>query len=155
MRAAGPSWREAKGAGRAQVDAKLWNVGVKVEDVDTDVAFFVALGAKLLIRERTATPAGEIDYAILAFGGTRLFLTPKPVFEEKLSELLQPGLTHAVFEVEDLGPQIERITALGTEVLLPPTEISAKFGTRKIAFFRSPGGLVFEVMQIIEEGGND
>ena len=133
------------------MEAKLWNVGVKVKDVDTDVAFFVALGGELLVRERLTTPAGEIDYAILAFGGTRLFLTPKTVFEEKLSEPLQPGLTHAVFEVEDLGPEVERITALGTEVLLLPTELKAKFGTRKIAFFRSPGGLVFEVMQILED----
>ena len=135
--------------------AKLWNIGVKVKDVDTDVAFFVALGGKLLMRERTATPAGEIDYAILAFGGTRLFLTPKTVFEEALSEPLQPGLTHVVFEVEDLAPEVARMTALGTKVLLPPTEIAAKFGTRKIAFFRSPGGLVFEVMQIISEGEHD
>jgi catechol 2,3-dioxygenase-like lactoylglutathione lyase family enzyme len=137
------------------MDAKLWNVGVKVKDVDTDVAFFLALGGKLLVRERLTTPAGEIDYAILAFGGTRLFLTPKTIFEDKLSEPLQPGLTHAVFEVDDLAPEVERITALGTEVLLPPTELKAKFGTRKIAFFRSPGGLVFEVMQIISEGATD
>jgi catechol 2,3-dioxygenase-like lactoylglutathione lyase family enzyme len=137
------------------MDAKLWNVGVKVKDVDTDVAFFVALGGKLLVRERLGTPAGDIDYAIVAFGGTRLFLTPKTIFEDELSEPLQPGLTHAVFEVEDLAPEVERITALGTEMLLPPTEISAKFGTRKIAFFRSPGGLVFEVMQIISESEND
>ena len=137
------------------MDAKLWNVGVKVEDVDTDVAFFQALGAKLLIRERAATAAGEIDYAILAFGGTRLLLTPKTVFEEQLAGPLRPGLTHAVFEVDDLAPEVERITALGTEVLLPPTEISAEFGKRKIAFFRSPGGLVFEVMQILEKGAAD
>jgi hypothetical protein len=54
-----------------------------------------------------------------------------------------------VFEVADLGPEVERLTALGTEVLLPPTEITAAFGSRRIAFFRSPGGLVFEVMQIL------
>ena len=59
------------------------------------------------------------------------------------------GLTHAVFEVAELAPEVERLTALGTEVLLPPTEITARFGRRRIAFFRSPGGLVFEVMQIL------
>lgn len=137
------------------MDAKLWNLGVKVADVDAEIAFFAALGGKLLVREQATTPAGEIDYAIVALGDTRLLLTPKTVFEERLAEPPRPGLTHAVFEVEDLGPEVERITALGTEVLLPPTEISAKFGRRKIAFFRSPGGLVFEVMQIIEKGAAD
>jgi hypothetical protein len=35
-------------------------------------------------------------------------------------------------------------------VLIAPVEISAGLGSRRIAFFRSPGGLVFEVMQIRE-----
>lgn len=133
------------------MDATLWNLGMKVEDIDREVAFFVSLGGKLLLRERLNTAAGEVDYAMVAFGGTRFFLTPKTVFEEALSGPLQAGLTHAVFEVAELETVVERIKAAGTEMLLPPTEITAGFGTRRIAFFRSPGGLVFEVMQIIEE----
>jgi hypothetical protein len=42
------------------------------------------------------------------------------------------------------------LLALGTDVLIPPMEISAGIGSRRLAFFRSPGGLVFEVMQIRE-----
>jgi catechol 2,3-dioxygenase-like lactoylglutathione lyase family enzyme len=131
------------------MDAKLWNLGMKVVDVDREVAFFEGLGAKLLLRERRDTPAGEVDYALLAFGGTRIFLTPKTVFEGALPETLNTGLTHAVFEVADLAHEIERLKGLGTEMLLPPAEISAGFGTRKISFFRSPGGLVFEIMEIV------
>jgi catechol 2,3-dioxygenase-like lactoylglutathione lyase family enzyme len=131
------------------MDAKLWNLGMKVTDVEREVAFFVELGGKLLLREKCDTPAGEVDYALVAFGGTRIFLTPKTVFEDALPGGLNPGLTHAVFEVERLEPEVERIMALGTEMLLPPTEITAGFGTRRIAFFRSPGGFVFEVMEIL------
>jgi catechol 2,3-dioxygenase-like lactoylglutathione lyase family enzyme len=133
------------------MDAKLWNVGAKVSDVDREVAFFEELGAALLLREKRDTPAGEVDYALIAFAGTRIFLTPKTVFEDALPSVLSSGLTHAVFEVAKLEPEVERLKALGTEVLLPPTEISAGFGTRRIAFFRSPGGLVFEVMEILED----
>jgi predicted enzyme related to lactoylglutathione lyase len=111
----------------------------------------VALGGKLLIREHLATPDGEVGYALLEFGGTRLFLTPKTIFEDRLPFALQHGLTHAVFEVAELEPEVERLKALGTEVLIPAMEISAGFGTRRIAFFRSPGGVVFEVMQIISD----
>jgi len=135
------------------MDAKLWNIGLKVKDVDTEVAFFEFLGGKLLVRERVVTADAEIDYAIVSFGGTRLFLTPKTIFEDALTEPLRHGLTHAVFEVPELAREVDRLGSLGVETLLPPTEISAAFGTRKIAFFRSPGGLVFEVMQIIEPGG--
>ena len=134
------------------MDATLWNVGMKVKDVDAEVAFFLSLGAKLLMREKLKTPDGEVEYALIAFGGTRIFMAPKTIFEDRLSEPLQCGLTHAVFEVAELEPEVERLTALGTEVLLPPTEITAGFGTRRIAFFRSPGGLVFEVMQILAPG---
>jgi catechol 2,3-dioxygenase-like lactoylglutathione lyase family enzyme len=137
------------------MDAKLWNLGAKVADVDRDAAFFVALGAKLLIREKLTTAAGDVDYAIVSLGDTRILLTPKTVFEEALPGGLNPGLTHAVFEVAELEPEILRIRALGAEELLPPTEISARFGRRKIAFFRSPGGIVFEVMQVIERGEAD
>ena len=131
------------------MDAKLWNLGMKVADVDREVAFFVDLGGKLLLREKLSTPAGDVDYALVAFGGTRIFLTPKTVFEDALDAPLHTGLTHAVFEVAELEPEVERVKALSTEMLLPPTEITAGFGTRKIAFFRSPGGLVFEIMEIV------
>jgi hypothetical protein len=133
------------------MDGKLWNIGMKVKDVDGEAAFFAAAGGKLLLREKVESAAGTVDYALVQFGDTRIFMTPKTIFEDRLLEPLQNGLTHAVFEVADLGPEVERLTALGTEVLLPPTEILAKFGRRRIAFFRSPGGLVFEVMQIISE----
>jgi len=133
------------------VDAQLWNIGVKVADVTAESAYFVALGARLLAHERLMTPQGESEYALLEFGGTRLFLTPKPIFEDRLPASPPHGLTHAVFEVEDLDREVERLAALGTQVLIAPTEISGAFGSRRIAFFQSPGGLVFEVLQITRE----
>jgi catechol 2,3-dioxygenase-like lactoylglutathione lyase family enzyme len=133
------------------VDAKLWNIGVKVADVAAESAYFLALGGRLLAHERLVTPDGEAEYALLEFGGTRLFLTPKPIFQDQLASPPPDGLTHAVFEVDDLKREVERLAALGTRVLIAPTEISGAFGSRQIAFFRSPGGLVFEVMQITRD----
>jgi catechol 2,3-dioxygenase-like lactoylglutathione lyase family enzyme len=131
------------------MDASLWNIGMKVKDVEREVAFFQSIGGTLLFREKVTTGGKDIDYALVAFGGTRFFLTPETVFEGKLTEPLQPGLTHAVFEVADTDAEFARLSALGIEVLLPPTDIEAKFGKRRIAFFRSPGGLVFEAPQIV------
>ena len=53
--------------------------------------------------------------------------------------------------MEDLDGEYERIKALGAEVLIEPLFASGGFGSRRLAFFRSPGGLVFEVMQILED----
>jgi catechol 2,3-dioxygenase-like lactoylglutathione lyase family enzyme len=127
------------------MDAQLWNVGVKVRDVAAEAAYFAALGGRIVLHERFATPGGEAEYALVEFGGTRLFLTPAPIFEDRLPEPPPVGLTHAVFEVADVDAEAVRVTGLGAEVLIPPLDISAGFGARRIAFFRSPGGLVFEL----------
>ena len=56
------------------MDAMLWNIGVKVTDVRAEADFYVALGGRLLLHEFLPTPAGEVEYALVEFGGTRLFL---------------------------------------------------------------------------------
>ena len=132
------------------MDSRLWNIGVKAENLDQEIGFWEALGARLLLREALAGPDGNAEYALLEFGGTRLFLTPKPLFEERLGYLLTSGLTHAVFEVDDLDREYQRLAMLGIDVLVEPTELNAGFGSRRIALFRSPNGLIFEVMQILE-----
>ena len=132
------------------MDSNLWNVGIKAEDLDREISFWEQLGAHLLVRETLVGPDGDAEYALLAFGGTRLFLTRKPLFEDRLRYPLTPGLTHAVFEVDDLDQEYRRIVALGTQVLVEPTQLTAGFGSRRIALFRSPNGLIFEVMQILE-----
>ena len=133
------------------MNATLWNIGMKVDDIDSEITFWENIEGKLILRETFTTPDGEeADYAFVDFGGTRIFLTPKTVFEDKLDHKLTPGLTHAVFEVEDLDQEYERLTALGLEVLVERVEISAAFGSRRLAFFRSPNGMVFELLQILE-----
>jgi predicted enzyme related to lactoylglutathione lyase len=53
-----------------------------------------------------------------------------------------------VFEVKDVDATLKELVAQGTEVLIAPMEIDAGLGSRRLAFCRSPGGVVFEVMQI-------
>jgi catechol 2,3-dioxygenase-like lactoylglutathione lyase family enzyme len=130
------------------VDGKLWNIGIRVADVEKEISYFKALGAVLRVQEKLATRNGQFEYALLDFAATRLFLTPKTVFEHALPESLRDGLTHAVFEVKDVDAALQELVAQGTEVLIPPMEIDAGLGSRRLAFCRSPGGVVFEVMQI-------
>lgn len=132
------------------MDATLWNIGLTARDVGREVEFLVGLGAKLLLREKFSAPDGESEYALLEFAGTRLFVTPKPVFEDRLARPLEPGLSHAVFEVEDVDAELEKVLAQGATLLLGPAEIIAGFGSRRIAFLRSPGGFIFELLQIRE-----
>jgi catechol 2,3-dioxygenase-like lactoylglutathione lyase family enzyme len=128
----------------------LWNIGLKVKDLDREVRFLEAVGARLILRETLLVGAG-LEYAILTLGGTRLLLFPTVIFEDRIEGGVAPGLTHAVYEVDDVDREFDRIKALGAAVLLEPVSVTAGFGSRRIAFFRSPDGFVFEVMQITED----
>ncbi|MBL8905810.1 MAG: VOC family protein [Rhizobiales bacterium] len=129
---------------------RLWNIGLTARDLERELEFLTGLGAKLLLREKFTGPDGESEYALLEFGGTRLFVTPKPVFEDRLEKPLSPGLTHAVFEVADVDAECAKVISQGAVLLLGPDEITAGFGSRRIAFLRSPGGFIFELLQIRE-----
>lgn len=129
---------------------KLWNIGMKVADLDQELGFMQGLGAELVLRETLQAGDETLDYAIMNLGGTRVLLFPQVLFENRVDHPVYPGLTHAVYEADNLDEEIERIKALGAEVLVGPVSASGGFGSRRIAFFKSPGGFVFEVIQILE-----
>ena len=129
---------------------KLWNVGIKVGDVSREVEFFERLGGKTVAREKRSAAAEDSEYAILEFAGTRLFITSRPLFEALLSSELRDGLTHIVFESDELEPQIEAAIESGATQVMERRRIVGDFGSREIAFLRSPGGVIFEVMTIHE-----
>ena len=129
----------------------LWNIGLKIVDLDAELAFLSRLGATLVQRAALPVEDGEaLEYAIVRLGGVRLLLFPQVIFEAQMPGGVAPGITHAVFEVDDLDAEYARVKALGAQVLIEPQLIHAPFGTRRLAFFRSPGGMVFEIMQILE-----
>ena len=133
------------------MNPKLWNIGLKIDNLDTEISFLEAIGAKLRYRETRSNPSGgKYETALLEFGGTRAFLVDEPVFEHKLKHQLTPGLTHIVFEVDNLAEAYEQITGLGAEVLIEPKQVTGGYGSRRIAFFQSPTGIVFEMIQILE-----
>lgn len=125
----------------------LWNIGIKVADLDRELVYLREVGASPVLREDR--PGEEL--AIVRLGGVRLSLFPRVLFEDRAQSRVPPGLTHLVFEVDDLDKEYARIRTLGGEVLVEPMVTRGGFGTRRLVFFRSPGGLNFEVMQIIED----
>ena len=71
----------------------LWNIGLKADDLDKEVEFLQAVGAKCVLRDRL--PYGS-EYVVLELGGHRMLVfSPKVVFEDQIPEEVRPGLTHA------------------------------------------------------------
>jgi len=128
----------------------LWNIGVKVQDLDREVEFLRNVGAEVVLRDRLSFAGKDREYAVLMLGGVRMLFFNSVVFEDSVESGVPPGLSRAVYEVDDFDSEFARIRDLGAEVLVEPTSVGAGFGSRRIAFFRSPGGFVFEIMQVLE-----
>ena len=126
---------------------ELWNIAIKVKDLDAEIEFLEACGATDIVRDTIATDTGEEEFAILRLGPERILLFPNVVYEPELPEPMHYGLTHAVYEVDDLDSVLEDFASRGVRPLWGPREVTASFGHRRIAFFRSPSGFVFETMQ--------
>jgi catechol 2,3-dioxygenase-like lactoylglutathione lyase family enzyme len=126
----------------------LWNIAIKVRDLDAELEFLKRVGATDIVRDSVVNngDANE-DFAMLRLGQERVLLFPHVIYESELSHPLHYGLTHAVFEVDDLNETLENYARQGVRPLWGPKEVSASFGRRRIAFFRSPSGFVFEAEQ--------
>lgn len=139
-------------ADQARPLRKLWNIGAKVTDVESEVAFLERLGGRRRLHENLPGPNGPIEYAFVDIAQTRVLLTPTPVYEAALGRSITPGWAHAVFTVgDDHAAECARIEQAGAKPLTEPRQFEAAFGRRDVAFFQSPGGLIFEALHIIED----
>lgn len=125
----------------------LWNIAIKVHDLDSELEFLKRVGATDIVRDSVANGNSNEDFAMLMLGGERVLLFPHVIYEPELSQPLHFGLTHAVFEVDDLDKILESYAREGVHPIWGPKEVSASFGRRRIAFFRSPSGFIFEAEQ--------
>jgi catechol 2,3-dioxygenase-like lactoylglutathione lyase family enzyme len=128
----------------------LWNLGIKVQNLEREIAFLQACGATGLERWSTDPPNDGQRFATLQLGETRLVLLPEVIYEANLEEPLRMGLAHAVFEVDNTTEVINQLGRNGVKPLWGPGEISAgPFGRRRVVFFRSPSNLIIEAFQSI------
>jgi catechol 2,3-dioxygenase-like lactoylglutathione lyase family enzyme len=130
---------------------RIWTLGAKVPDLDREIAFICALGGELVIDDRIPFHGEIFRVPLLRFGDKYLHIAEKMVYEAELPAPLADGLCHVVFVVEDLEAARERALAAGAHEITPPTRVSAGFGTRDVGFFRSPGGILFELIRIMED----
>ena len=128
---------------------RLWNIGAKVVDVGAEAAFLERLGGRKRLHEGQGAPD---EYAFVDVGATRVLLTTTPIYEGKLGAPMPAGWTHTVFEAGgDHADTCRRIEVAGAEPLMKSRRLEAGYGKRDVAFFRSPGGLIFEALHIIED----
>ena len=124
---------------------KLWNVGGKVADLDLEETFLRAMGADVVGRQPVFVDGEEGELLFTQVGDTRVLVFEEVNYERDLDHPLKNGWTHIVFEVDDFDVTFERLSAAGGRVIQGPSVVDATFSRRKIAFFESPGGCIYEV----------
>jgi catechol 2,3-dioxygenase-like lactoylglutathione lyase family enzyme len=129
---------------------KIWTLGAKVPDLGREIAFVQGMGGRLVLDDVIPFGGEEFRVPLLRLGDKYLHIAERMVYEERLRRPLGHGLCHVVFEVEDLGAMRECALAAGASEVAPVTRVTAGFGTRDVAFLRSPGGILFELIRIIE-----
>lgn len=131
---------------------RIWTLGAKVDDLDTEIAFVEKLGGELVLDDEIPFGDSVFRVPLLRFGDRYLHIATQMVYEEALEAPLAAGLCHVVFEVDDLEAARERALAAGATEVTPATRVVAGFGVRDVAFLRSPGGILFELIHIVDHG---
>lgn len=132
------------------VSMKLWNVAAKVRDIDAEINFIQALGGSLVLDEMLNLEGEGIRVVLMKLADKYLHLFAKAVYESRLGMELPYGLCHMVIEVSDLDLQRRRALEAGADEIMPQQFVSAGFGTRDVAFLRSPGGVLIELIRVHE-----
>jgi catechol 2,3-dioxygenase-like lactoylglutathione lyase family enzyme len=129
---------------------KIWTLGAKVPDLDREIAFVEAMGGRLVLDDRIPFGGTEFRVPLLRLGDKYLHIAEEMVYERRLAEPLRPGLCHVVFQVDDLGGARDTALAAGAAEIAPVSRVSAGFGSRDVVFLRSPGGILFELIHVVE-----
>ena len=130
---------------------RLWNLGMKCPNLQEEIEFNRKMGHEIVVERETVEIGGEPQYqALVRVGDKYLVLAEKWGLEKSLPQELSYGATHMSHSVDDVDAAIKTALDAGATLLHGPDEIEGGFGRRRVACFRSPGGLVFCLFQVIE-----
>lgn len=129
---------------------RIWNVGSKVRNLDRELEFHKQLGHEVVLDERVSLEDREHRVALVRARDKYLHLSEEYPYESDLDEPLEIGVVHIVSISDAFDEDVEKATAAGFRLIRPVTPIAAQFGRRRVAFLRSPGGYLLELIDVIE-----
>jgi len=129
-----------------EIGAAFHHVGIACSDLDTDEAFFAALGYRRE-REDIDDEIQGVKARFMVGDGPRIELVCNLEGRTVLSEFLRKGvkLYHVAYEVDDLDVAGEKLAALGARQIGSVVPGIA-FGMRKLVFFILPSTMLVEVI---------
>ena len=128
----------------------LWTIGIKVADLERELQFHRDIGNEIVLDETLHIDGIDYRVPLIKMGDKYIHLAEKMVYENELGIDLPYGPVHLVYISDDFEADLEKVQAAGATPIREPAEVSAGFGDRRVAFFRSPSGWIFEIAQIYQ-----
>lgn len=129
----------------------LWTVGIKVPDLEKELAFQQQIGSKIILDDTIVFEGESFRIPLLKMGDKYLHLAEKMVYEKSLPEALPYGIVHLVYMSQSIEADLDAALKAGATCFIGLSDITAGFGRRKVAFLKSPSGYIFEIIQILED----
>ncbi len=130
---------------------KLWTIGIKVPNLDHELAFHRSMGNKVVLDETLEFEGEQFRIPLIRMGDKYLHLAEKMVYERLLDRPLGYGIAHIVYRTNDFEKDRQTALASGARSIGPTAEISARFGARRVAFLETPNGWMFEIIEVLTD----
>lgn len=126
----------------------LWTIGIKVPDLERELAFQRAIGSEIVLDEMIEFDGEQFRIPLVKMGDKYLHLAETMVYERLLGRALSYGVTHLVYITNSFDDDLRNALASGATEIHEPADVSAGFGDRRVGFLRSPSGWIFEIIEI-------
>ena len=128
---------------------RLWTIGIKVPDLERELAFQQQMGNQVVLDETLEVQGEQFRLPLLRAGDKYLHIAEKMVYENLLDMPLPYGIAHLVYRTDNFDADLRAALDAGALPLRDVAVISAGFGKRRVAFFRAPSGYIFEIIEIL------
>ncbi len=128
----------------------LWTAGIKVPDLERELEFHRAMGNEVVLDDTIEFEGERYRIPLIRVGDKYTHIAERMVYERLLTAPLPFGIVHLVYRSNAIEHDVERALAAGAELFIALTTVKAGFGTRRVAFFKSPSGYIFEIIEILE-----
>ena len=128
----------------------VWTIGIKVPDLERELAFHQNLGNALVLDETLELGGESFRIPLIRMGDKYLHLAEKMVYERLLQQPLPFGIVHIVYRSDSFDEDVKKAIASGAILIGDVANVSAGFGERRVAFFRAPSGWIFEIIEILK-----